>query len=286
MITIAQTSALRRKLVQLRYTPLPLFGKVPAIERWQQVTNVSHEMIVMWAKSWPDATNTGILTRLTPALDLDIVSEAAAIACEDYVRERFEEKGWFLVRIGKAPKRAILFRTDAPFRKITAPLISPHDSAEKIEFLASGQQIAVHGIHPQTKQPYRWFGGEPWRIERGELPYIHEFEAQQLIVDVTHILVSEFGYRRSGPAANGGIPKASNTAGWAPVIDNILHGRSLHDSINRLASMLVASGMNSGAAVHLIAALLEQADIPHDQRWESRYRDIPRAIDSANRKFR
>src|SRR5215831_16870209 len=285
MISIAQATAVRREIVRRDYTPLPLFGKVPAMIKWQDVANVSHEMIAMWAKSWVDATNTGILTKCAPALDIDIYNEPAAIACEDYVRERFEEQGWFLVRIGKAPKRAILFRTDAPFRKITAPLISPHDSAEKIEFLASGQQIAVHGTHPQTKQPYRWFGGEPWRIERGELPYIHEFEAQQLIVDVTHILVSEFGYRRSGPAANGGMSKASNI-GWTPVIDNILHGRSLHESINSLASMLVASGMKSGAAVHLIAALLEQADIPHDQRWESRYRDIPRAIDTAYRKFR
>jgi uncharacterized protein YoaH (UPF0181 family) len=50
--------------------------------------------------------------------------------------------------------------------------------------------------------------------------------------------------------------------------------------------MLVASGMKSGAAVHLIAALLEQADVPHDQRWESRFRDVPRAINTAYRKFR
>jgi len=27
------------------------------------------------------------------------------------------------------------------------------------------------------------------------------------------------------------------------------------------------------------------SDVPHDQRWESRFRDVPRAIDSA-RKFR
>jgi Bifunctional DNA primase/polymerase, N-terminal len=159
------------------YLPIPLFGKVPPLKSWQDLTVISPDMIRMWSRTWPDADNTGALTRYMPALDLDITHEPAVIAVEDYVRDKFEERGWFLVRIGKPPKRAILLRTDAPFRKLTAPLISPHDGAEKIELLASGQQL-VDGIHPDTKQPYHWFGGEPWTIERGELPYIHEGEAR------------------------------------------------------------------------------------------------------------
>jgi hypothetical protein len=57
-----------------------------------------------------------------PALDLDILNEEAARAVEDLARERFEEHGWFLVRIGKAPKRAIIFRTNTPFHKLTVNL--------------------------------------------------------------------------------------------------------------------------------------------------------------------
>ena len=39
-------------------------------------------------------------------------------AIEELVRERYEERGYVPVRIGKPPKRAIPFRTDEPFTKI------------------------------------------------------------------------------------------------------------------------------------------------------------------------
>ena len=58
-----------------------------------------------------DASNTGILTRLMPTIDLDLLNELAAIAAENLFRERFDRRGFILTRIGRAPKRAIPFRT-------------------------------------------------------------------------------------------------------------------------------------------------------------------------------
>jgi Bifunctional DNA primase/polymerase, N-terminal len=154
----------RQQLRANGYMPLPLFGKAPPLKEWQKLTVISRDMITLWSKVWPDAINTGCLTRSMPTLDLDILNEEAARAIEELTRERFEERGWFLVRIGKPPKRAIIFRTITPFRKITAPLIAPNGiNDEKIELLGDGQQLVVDGIHPETKQPYRWHGGEPWR---------------------------------------------------------------------------------------------------------------------------
>jgi len=96
----------------------------------------------MWAKIWPDALNTGVLTRNVPTLDLDILNEEAVRACEDLVRSRCEEAGPILVRIGNPPKRAILFRTDEPFDKIAVNLIAPNGSeGQKIELLSNGQQV-------------------------------------------------------------------------------------------------------------------------------------------------
>jgi hypothetical protein len=40
------------------------------------------------------------------------------------VRERHEEGGYVLTRIGKVPKRAFLFRTDEPFEKIAANVVT------------------------------------------------------------------------------------------------------------------------------------------------------------------
>jgi Bifunctional DNA primase/polymerase, N-terminal len=117
----------RLQLCAAGYTPIPLFGKVPPNRKnnkrkgfagWEQTREVTPELLKMWAKTWPDAKNTGILTRLVPTLDVDILNEEAARALEDHVRERFEERGHLLVRIGRPPKRAIVFRTIEPFDKI------------------------------------------------------------------------------------------------------------------------------------------------------------------------
>ena len=56
--------------------------------------------------------STGLITRLMPALDVDIYNPEAAKAVEELVRERFEGRGKVLVRIGNVPKFAIPFRTE------------------------------------------------------------------------------------------------------------------------------------------------------------------------------
>ena len=67
-----------------------------------------------------------------------------------------------LVRTGQAPKRAILLRTDTPFKKVTGNIITPNGNTdEKIELLANGQQVVVFGAHPKTGKPYSWFWRRP-----------------------------------------------------------------------------------------------------------------------------
>src|SRR5262249_22275590 len=108
----------RLELWRNGYNPLPLNGKNPNINGtdWQikrQMTNA--EEIKSWAEPgwYPYATNTGILTRRTPALDIDIRDKDAAEAAEALVVELFEfDDGRLMVRIGLSPKRAILFRAN------------------------------------------------------------------------------------------------------------------------------------------------------------------------------
>jgi hypothetical protein len=202
----ADTTVLRLRLAQAGFTPLPLFGKQPpaygknnkrkGLADWQNLCDVTREMVEMWARTWPDACNTGILTRLVPTLDLDLLNEEAARAAEDYVREHFEERGRILSRIGKAPKRAVLFQTGKPFTKIVGNVVAPNGSAEKIEFLAAGQQVVVHGTHPQTQRPYSWHGGEPGQVAREDLPHICEDEARQLVDEIVELLVRDIPVRQ------------------------------------------------------------------------------------------
>lgn len=297
---IDDSTALRRALVAAGYVPLPLYGKVPpafgknnpnkGLAGWQNLTAVTDEMIVMWAKTWPDAVNTGVLTRSVPTLDLDILNEAAARACEDFVRERYEDAGYVLARIGLPPKRAIPFRTDEPFDKIVVNLTAPNGSAEKIEFLGDGQQVVVAGIHPETKQPYRWHGGDPDQTglcigaRREALPYIREAEARQLVDDIVDQLVRAFGYTRAPGRPRKGAGNGGDRVGgadWQYLFDNIRAGRELHDSLRNLAAKMVKSGMNAGAVVNALRALMDASITPHDARWRERYDDIPRLVKSA-----
>jgi putative DNA primase/helicase len=291
--------ALRHALVAAGFTPLPLFGKAPpafgknndkkGLNGWQNLEGVTSEQIEGWDRDWPDAINTGILTKFTPALDLDIYNEEAARAAEELMRERFEERGTVPVRIGLPPKRALLFRTDEPFAKIKVDLAAPNGSAqkpEKLEFLCDGQQLAVFGIHPDTKQPYRWHGGEPGQIKHDELPLIDSGEAQALIGELAELLVRNFGYSRptkrkrasSGETGRGG-------SDWADLLANINTGAALHDSLRDLSAKLAKAGTNPGAIVNQLRAQMEASEAPHDERWKARYDDIPRLVESAVEKY-
>src|SRR5436190_1662978 len=128
-MTDTMITARTQRRLQLRargYMPIPCFGKTPPLKAWSELSVISPQMIEMWSKIWPDATNTGVLTRHTPTFDLDILDEQAARRIEELVGWCFEDRGHILVRIGKAPKRAILFHTNEPFKKITLNLTAPN----------------------------------------------------------------------------------------------------------------------------------------------------------------
>jgi hypothetical protein len=74
----------------------PAYGKNNSrggLANWSELHDITPEMIVMWGRQWPDAINTGILTKFTPAFDIDILTPEAAEAVEMLARERFEERG-------------------------------------------------------------------------------------------------------------------------------------------------------------------------------------------------
>jgi len=296
----AQT--LRHQLRNAGFIPLPLFGKAPphygknntrkGLASWQKLENVTDEMIAMWSKTWPDAVNTGVLTRTMPTLDGDITDAMAAKACQDFVRDRY---GYVLIRTGKPPKFAIPFRAEEPFEKYTVNLIAPDGSeGQKIEFLADGQQVVVAGDHPETKQPYRWSNGGLEQIKHEHLSCISKAEAHELVDEmVDAILVQHHGYKRapSRAKANGGGPAPARDGGgggdsdWQTLQQNILTGRELHDSITILAAKMIASGMNSGAVINQLRGLMEISTASKDERWRARVSEIPAAVDSAVEKF-
>ena len=270
----------RKRLCIAGFMPIPVVGKKPPLSNWQTKTETNDGEIDIWSSMYPSAKGTGLLTQQMPTLDIDIKNPEAAEAVEQLVRDRFEDAGIILVRFGNKPKRAIPFRTATPYKKITANLIAPDNSADqKLELLADGQQVVAFGIHPDTKQSYAWCGGEPGVIRREELPALNEAQAQQLINDATELLVREFGYTRAkarpkakaSPGKNGsstGNGTHDGAADWAFLTDNIHAGRDLHDSLRDLAAKMVRSGMSPGAVVNFLYGLMDTSLGPKHYRWQ------------------
>jgi hypothetical protein len=279
----------RQALVDHGFTPIPVIGKVPPFPSWQKVANVSRAMLEAWSRSFPRATNTGILTKHTPTLDADILNEPAAIAIEDLVRERFKERGYILPRIGRAPKRAIVFRTVDPFAKITVNLIAADGSTgEKIEFMCDGQQIVAAGIHPDTGNPYVWPLGNPTDIAHDDLPEISEAEAKQLVEDIVALLCRDFGYTRAADRAarkGNGAQAGDPAEDWQSLVDAILAGADLHANTRDLAAKMARSGMAGGAIVNFLRGLMNSSATPRDERWQDRYDNLPRQVDSIQAKI-
>jgi hypothetical protein len=203
---------LRLRLEAAGYDPIPCEYKEVHIKGWTGKIGVTDDEIRLWEKLYPRATNTGLMTQGTSAIDLDIRIPDAGEAAEKLVRDYYEERGVIIVRFGNAPKRAILFRTDEPFDKIECTLTAPNakagDKPEKIELLANGQQIVAFGIHPDTHKPYSWHGGSPLNIKREELPYIREADAVGLVNAVVAMLIQDFGYTLTAKSRGSGKTKS------------------------------------------------------------------------------
>lgn len=71
-------------------------------------------------------------------------------------------------------------------------------------------------------------------------------------------------------------------------IANVVRGEYLHDSLNEIGASLIASGTAPGTTVNLLRGLMEgsASDAARDDRWKSRYAEIPRSVDGAVLKFK
>src|SRR5262245_16213437 len=99
------TPAARQALLKNGYEPTPLIGKRPVIDAWQNF-HATAEDIPAWEQKHPSATNTGLLTALTPAVDIDVLDEKVANIVHGWVKEYIPRGDPELLRVGLFPKRA------------------------------------------------------------------------------------------------------------------------------------------------------------------------------------
>jgi hypothetical protein len=136
-----------------------------------------HELGI-W-RDWPDA-GVGVACGPVAAVDLDIAEPDLALSLERLCRERLGDTP--ALRIGRAPKRLLVYRATEPFRGIRrAPL----------EVLGLGQQFVAHAIHPETGRPYDWPEETLADIDISSLPAIDAGRAAAFLDEALALVPEE-----------------------------------------------------------------------------------------------
>jgi predicted P-loop ATPase len=103
----------------------------------------------------------------------------------------------------------LVYRPEEPFRKIETPeLFLPDGQKLQVEVLAEGQQFVGDGIHPITKEPYRWLDESPETVHVSTLPIVCEKTVRNVIKDIEQLLLDAGAKpkRKSNGAAGNETP--------------------------------------------------------------------------------
>lgn len=169
------------KLIEQGYTVVPIQAgkKAPGFDGWQK-SRATKGQIDDWLANGHFRSGVGILTKNTPAIDIDVRDEEVALLIEQWVRENIGDGP---LRIGRAPKRLMLFRTDEPFRKLRSTKYKDDWGDEhQIEILGDGQQFVAFHKHPDTGKPYTWPNDEnPLNVRASDLPTLNVEMVEKLI---------------------------------------------------------------------------------------------------------
>jgi len=134
--------------------------------------------VTTWS-SWPDC-GIGIVGGAVAAVDIDIVENAElALQIEQLARARLGDTP--ALRIGRAPKRMLVYRAAQPFRGI---------KRHPLEVLCLGQQFLAYATHPETGAPYVWPDEALADIDISDLPEITA-EAAAAFLDEAYALLPE-----------------------------------------------------------------------------------------------
>ena len=168
-----------RRLALRGWTILPLqpASKVPAVRDWPAFLP-DPSQVDKWVAKGFGRYSIGIVTRNTPAVDIDILD--AAVSAE-MVAITQELVGPTLLRVGLPPKALLLYRCDEPFKKQESATYEDDFGCEHhVEILGDGQQFAAMGIHPITTKPYTW--SSPIEdVYANAMPVITVHQAREII---------------------------------------------------------------------------------------------------------
>jgi hypothetical protein len=128
----------------------------------------------MWGM-WPEC-GVGIICGKVVAVDIDIEDEALVQRVYGIINKHLGVTP--AVRIGREPRKLLVYRTETPFRKLRRG---------PVEVLGDGQQFVAYGIHPAGHE-YRWPGEALHELRLADLPEVTEERVIAALDEVWEIL--------------------------------------------------------------------------------------------------
>lgn len=163
-----------QRLVEQGYHPVPIAPGTKACHvlgwpRWCATPPPRQDI-----DAWSDDQFAGVGLACgfaTVAIDIDIVDDPdEAERIERVAREHLGDTP--LVRIGKAPKRALLYRC--------AGRIEPA-KREGLDVIGFGQMLVAFAQHPDTGKPYTWPNKSPLQVPVKDLPAVTQEQVEQFL---------------------------------------------------------------------------------------------------------
>lgn len=180
------------RLLDNGYEPVPIHprSKAVAAKGWTEGV-IDAARVDTWCRDFGNC-GIGLRTGRLVGLDIDVLDADVAHRLAAGATEMF---GPTLIRVGLWPKRLLLYRNDAPIRKLNLPCL---------DILGVGQQFVAFGTHPGTGRPYDWVTGEtPCEVPVDQLPSVDEAGLQRFLGEaaaLTAHLADERRPRRDRPA--------------------------------------------------------------------------------------
>jgi hypothetical protein len=169
--------------------PIKPGTKRPPFDGWEDI-RATKKQLGRWLDNGRSKHGVGVLTRLTPLVDIDCRDPDIVEKMIAFTEELLGES---LQRVGQAPKTGIVYRAAEPFKKVNSKtFIDPENReddsgkviGQKLEVLGDGQQFVAFAIHPDTQEPYRWLDKVgPHNTPAAELPEITRDQAEEIAAE-------------------------------------------------------------------------------------------------------
>ncbi|WP_336490007.1 bifunctional DNA primase/polymerase [Methylobacterium nigriterrae] len=244
-------------------------GKAPNELDWQRKAAfgaplTTPEEVIARKPTETRAPSTGILCGNHVGIDLDflvhadVAEEAYAMAFRHFGVTPF-------VRQGQAPKVLLVYRAAEPI--VSTGRKAADGSGDGVDILACGKQFVAFGIHPKTRQLYRWIGPKnPLTASPDAAPEITQKQVDAFLFELSRLIeLNKGGSRKKGKA--GGSPQVTRD----PVSGLIIDGREgyLATVIWRSACQIVDEGEEltvANLSDRAWAAFAQSADLK-DGKW-------------------